>query len=161
MKNEKIVWSNKEDIMLMILHKREMSPTKISILLEKTINSVKKRIKKIEKQPSLLIPIEDRKYTIYALVNNGVPYYIGATYNIVNRMNDYKRSVINTLFDSNTRNVIKYISENYIDIEHIILDDNINRNDIAFWECHYIFLYRSFNFNMMNMSLFGGEGIVK
>lgn len=55
--------------------------------------------------------------------------------------------------------IINQINNNYnINIELI---DNVEKDNWAFWEKHYISLYKSWGFNLKNMTIGGENGVIR
>ena len=74
---------------------------------------------------------------IYTLEKNGIPYYVGKTI----------QSLQERLYThgDNRKN------------DTIVEIDNVNENEWEFWESHYIWLFRSWGFDLENKN-FGGGG---
>jgi len=77
-------------------------------------------------------------YYIYCLEKNGVPFYIGKTQNIKNRMLQHKAT--------------------HGDITWFVLKEfnywkSLFSNEESFWEYHYIWLFRSFGFPLINSQI--------
>lgn len=73
------------------------------------------------------------KHFIYCLEKNGVPFYIGRTISPKTRM-------------------YFHIKKYGADITYEILDE-ITSDDYYFWENYYLFLYRSWGFEIVNKKL--------
>ena len=76
---------------------------------------------------------------IYILLRHNVPFYVGKTNNLSNRLSEHKK---------------KFNRD--IEIEAIHLVEN---NDWKFWENHYIDLFKSWGFNLTNKNR-GGGGLI-
>lgn len=92
-----------------------------------------------------------REVYIYTLSYNDDIRYVGRTFNVNKRL----RQHINESYKNNTHksNWIRKVEN--INIEII---DICNQDNYSFWEQHYISLYRSWGFNLLNMTI-GGEGV--
>jgi hypothetical protein len=96
-------------------------------------------------------------YCIYIITSNNNVIYVGATSHLKNRIQTHIRSIRIAY-----SRIHKYINNNLLtDIKFDIIDADIEYNDIEFWETHYINLYRSYGFNLMNVSNIGGGGIIR
>ena len=92
-----------------------------------------------------------REVYIYTLSSNDDIRYVGRTFNVNKRF----RQHINESYKNNTHksNWIRKVKN--INIEIVDVCDESN---YSFWEQHYISLYRSWGFNLLNMTI-GGEGV--
>lgn len=94
---------------------------------------------------------------IYTLSFNNDIRYIGITNNIDKRFKQHLNE------SNNKKNIKKYNSHksNWIrkvkDIKISVIDI-CDKSDFGFWEKHYISLFRSWGFNLLNKTM-GGEGI--
>jgi group I intron endonuclease len=92
-----------------------------------------------------------REVYIYTLSSNDDIRYVGRTFNVNKRF----RQHINESYKNNTHksNWIRKVKNINIEIVDVCDEDNY-----SFWEQHYISLYKSWGFNLLNMTI-GGEGI--
>lgn len=79
-----------------------------------------------------------------------IPRYVGKTLNIKNRLSGHKRD------KANTRKTawIKSVGASNLQIHQI---DEVPENEWSFWEIHYISLFKSWGYSLVN-SNDGGEG---
>lgn len=73
---------------------------------------------------------------IYILLRNNIPFYVGKTNNLIGRLSDHK---------------LKFGRDIIIESIHIT-----NKDTWRFWENHYIDLFRSWGFNILNKNYGGG-----
>lgn len=78
---------------------------------------------------------------IYVLLENNIPFYIGKTNNLIRRINHHKWRL-------NNHNI------EIIELDQVLL------NEWKFWEKHYISLYKSWGFKLVNKNE-GGGGLTK
>lgn len=74
---------------------------------------------------------------IYILTENNIPIYVGKSKNPKQREHFHKRKYPNSILE---------------------IIDEIPTNEWKFWERHYIWLYRSWGFNINNKKCHGGNG---
>ena len=96
-----------------------------------------------------------KKIYIYELIDPRTkePRYIGKTVNIKTRLQSHLKSKYVCYKNSWIKNLIK---QNLKPVLNII--DEVNESEWQFWERHYISLYKSWGFNLTNMTS-GGEGV--
>ena len=93
----------------------------------------------------------NREVYIYILSHNDDIRYVGRTFNVNKRLRQHiNESNKNNTHKSNWIRKVKNINIEIIDV--------CNENNYSFWEQHYISLYRSWGFNLLNMTI-GGEGV--
>jgi group I intron endonuclease len=93
----------------------------------------------------------NREVYIYILSYNDDIRYVGRTFNLNKRLKQH----INESNKNNTHksNWIRKVKNINIEIVDVCSEDNY-----SFWEQHYISLYRSWGFNLLNKTI-GGEGL--
>ena len=90
-------------------------------------------------------------YSLNCPIDN-IPKYIGKTIDIKKRM----RSHLNIKYQNKNSKWIHSLKKNGLSpIVEII--DEVNFNEVDFWEMHYISLYKSWGFDLKNGTI-GGEG---
>lgn len=82
----------------------------------------------------------EKRY-IYCLEKNNIPFYIGYTKNIINRRNAHR-----TTFGLETE---------------IVILDECSEYDKKFWETHYIHLFKSWGFILLNKNNGGGGPVTQ
>ncbi len=93
----------------------------------------------------------NREVYIYVLSYNDDIRYVGRTFNVNKRLRQHiNESNKNNTHKSNWIRKVKSINIEIIDV--------CNEDNYSFWEQHYISLYRSWGFNLLNMTI-GGEGV--
>lgn len=99
----------------------------------------------------------NREVYIYALSYNNDIRYIGRTFNINKRFKEHIRESFfiknKRKYNSHKSNWIRKVKDINIEIIDICNEDNY-----SFWEQHYISLYKSWGFNLLNKTI-GGEGL--
>jgi hypothetical protein len=100
--------------------------------------------------------IQKDKYIIYMIKNLNDIIYVGATININNRIKNHIK-----LLKNPKQNIHKYISDNLIyDIKFEILEYNLDLSEVKINEQYYINTFKYLGFNLKNVKLDGGEGII-
>ena len=98
-----------------------------------------------------------REVYIYTLSSNDDIRYVGRTFNVNKRLKEHIRESLyiknKGKYHSHKSNWIRKVKN--INIEVI---DICDENNYSFWEQHYISLYKSWGFNLLNKTI-GGEGI--
>ena len=98
-----------------------------------------------------------REVYIYTLSYNDDIRYVGRTFNVNKRLKEHIRESLyiknKVKYHSHKSNWIRKVKD--INIEIVDVCDESN---YSFWEQHYISLYRSWGFNLLNMTI-GGEGL--
>jgi group I intron endonuclease len=93
----------------------------------------------------------NREVYIYLLSYNDDIRYVGRTFNLNKRLRQHiNESKKNNTHKSNWIRKVKNIKMEIIDV--------CDEDNYSFWEQYYISLYKSWGFNLLNMTI-GGEGI--
>lgn len=100
-------------------------------------------------------------YTLQDPINKHIRYVGATTYELSKRFKGH--TTTGNLEKIKLYNYPKYIwTKSLLErgLKPIIeILDEVELDEIQFWESHYIFLYKSFGFDLFNKSLKGGEGI--
>ena len=103
--------------------------------------------------------------SIYTIESNIIIFYVGCSTNIKNRLKSHKRNFYNfkkckykSIKYNGKQNYLYEYMNNFDKIKMSVIH-NCELKDVAFWESHYIWLYKSWGFTLVNVSFKGGEGI--
>jgi len=86
--------------------------------------------------------------------NNGIPIYVGITTDINKRIKNHINGLKNQ-----SGNLYRSINNIGSSINMTIIDE-VDYFECGFWESHYIFLYRSFGYTILNKDFEGGLGVL-